>query len=96
MVRHAKQQQIKINAYNDSIQFHPAGAPVPLSVVFRISTIKRKKNGDVHVIVKTSLAERKPYVLCVAMGSQIKHRKKSTIINPTENLKTLEYHRGGK
>lgn len=55
------------------IQFHPAGAPVPL-----------------YVCVNTSLAERKPYELCAAIGNQMTQSKKSTIISTRENLKTPE------
>lgn len=46
-----------------------------------------------HVEVKTSFADLKPYVREAPMGSQIRHRKKSSMIKPKENLKTLEYHR---
>jgi hypothetical protein len=47
-------------------------------------------------MVKTSLAERNPYVFDTPMGSQITQRKKSNIRTAIPNLKILEYILGGK
>jgi hypothetical protein len=50
---------------------------------------------DVLVAVKTSWAERKPYVFETPIGSQITQRKKSSIMMAMPNLKMLEYTLGG-
>jgi hypothetical protein len=47
-------------------------------------------------MVKTSFAERKPYVLETPIGSQMTHRKKSSMITMIPNLKIPEYIFGGK
>jgi hypothetical protein len=47
--------------------------------------IQRK---DQHVAANTSFAVRNPYVFDTPMGSQIRHRRKSTRYNPVENLNT--------
>jgi hypothetical protein len=47
-------------------------------------------------MVKTSLVERKPYVLETPIGSQITLRRKSTIKTMTPDLKIPEYIFGGK
>jgi hypothetical protein len=47
-------------------------------------------------MVKTSFAERKPYVFDTPIGSQIRHRKKSSIMIAIPNLKIPEYILGGK
>jgi len=82
--------QKKDITHKDRIQFHPAGAPVPLSgetlELGQGNTIRK----NIQVIVKTSLAERKPYVLETPIGSQIRQNMKSTIISPIENLNTIE------
>lgn len=49
----------------------------------------------IQVEVNTSLADLKPYVFDTAMGSQMRQRKKSSMINSTDNLKILEYQRAG-
>ena len=46
--------------------------------------------------MNTSFAVRNPYVLDTPMGSQMRHRRKSTKYNPTENLNTNEYILGGR
>jgi hypothetical protein len=51
---------------------------------------------DLQVMVKTSFAERKPYVWETPMGSQIRQRKKSNIISNIEIRKNKEYRRGGR
>jgi ATP-dependent helicase/DNAse subunit B len=55
-----------------------------------------KRTIYAQVIVNTSLADLKPYVLDTPIGSQIKQRRKSTNIKHIENLNTFEYTRGGK
>jgi len=55
-----------------------------------------RERMDIQVIVKTSLADRKPYVFETPMGNQMRHKKKSSIIKPRENLKTPEYSFGGR
>jgi hypothetical protein len=52
-------------------------------------------DSGVHVMVKTSLAERKPNVLETPIGSHMTQRKKSSSRTPTETLKTAEYTLGG-
>jgi hypothetical protein len=85
------------STYKDKSQFHPAGAPVPLSVTeVSMGKVTALAELNVHVIVKTSLADRKPYVFETPMGNQMRHKRKSSIIKPTENLKTPEYHFGGR
>jgi hypothetical protein len=51
---------------------------------------------DVQVIVKTSLADRKPYVFETPIGSHTAQRKKSSIMMAIPNLKIPEYILGGK
>jgi hypothetical protein len=49
-----------------------------------------------HVDVKTSFAGLKPYVFDTPIGSQMRQRKKSSIMRRTEKRKNLEYIRGGR
>jgi hypothetical protein len=49
---------------------------------------------NVHVEVKTNFAERKPYVLWTAMGSQMRQRKKSSIRMKSVKRNTPLYHFG--
>jgi hypothetical protein len=56
----------------------------------------RRFSQVIQVIVKTSLAERKPYVFETPIGSQTTQRKKSSIMIAIPNLKIPEYILGGK
>ena len=86
--------------YYDKIQFQPAGAPVPLSDeganAYQQLSDSFLLQDHVQVIVNTSFALRKPYVRDTPMGSHIMQSKKSTMYRNTENLKIVEYHRGGR
>lgn len=90
---------VQLQTYKDRIQFHPGGAPVPLS--FSVCQSAHTKKPDVfsfnvHVEVKTNFAERNPYVLWTAMGSQIRQRKKSSMMMKSEKRNTALYHFGGR
>lgn len=77
--------------YKDKIQFHPAGAPVPLTVNSVTMDIHDNILGDhIQLMVKTSLADRKPYVFETPIGSHIRHRKKSSMMIKIEKRKIAE------
>jgi hypothetical protein len=91
-----KQKSQKFDTYKHNIQFHPAGAPVPLSIRFYGVRFEGGRFEGKHpqVEVKTSFAERNPYVLDTPMGSQIRHRKKSIKQSAVANLSTNAYDLG--
>lgn len=70
------------------------------AVIYSISRYKASpmaiQRRYLHVAVNTSLAERNPYVFDTPIGSQMRHSRKSTKYNPTENLNTNEYILGGR
>ena len=82
--------------YKDRIQFQPAGAPVPLTINPITVNYDSFPEDDLQLIVKTSLADRKPYVFETPMGSHMRHRKKSSIKIKIEKRKTAEYNLGGR
>lgn len=78
----------------DGIQFHAGYAPVPLSTQYEHGMNLTKIY--IHVLVKTSFAEQKPYVLETPIGSNMMVRTKSNIMKTVDNRRKREYKRGGR
>lgn len=85
-------KRVKERAYKLRIQFHPAGAPVPLSVDHLLIKLPRTKQiGNSLCEVNTSFALLNPYVMWALTGNHVKFKIKSTAIKNMLPLNTQLY-----